>query len=68
MFLQCASVAQLDRALVYGTKGYRFESCQTRFNKKDHYVSVVFSIKELFYLAGLGPKGVWGKSFPTSSG
>ena len=26
-----APVAQLDRALVYGTKGYRFDSCQARF-------------------------------------
>ena len=27
-----APVAQLDRASVYGTEGYKFESCQARFN------------------------------------
>ena len=28
-----APVAQLDRASVYGTEGYKFESCQARFSK-----------------------------------
>ncbi len=28
-----ALVAQLDRALVYGTEGYKFESCQAQFLK-----------------------------------
>ena len=32
MLLAFAPVAQLDRALVYGTKGYKFESCQAHFH------------------------------------
>ena len=28
-----APVAQLDRASVYGTEGYKFESCQARYKK-----------------------------------
>ena len=41
MLFARAPVAQLDRALVYETKGHRFESCRARHLKSTSYRDII---------------------------